>query len=185
MLSCSVNGGWRHRSGGDTPLSTLNKEGVFSLVGESPEVKQHMAGGAIALSELCRTFYCANHHSLFLGETPPRDLGDTTYKQDRIEVWAGPRSVQQSQGHVAGRALGWAESPGRTHRFVEQAANGECFPPSLYSLKLIANQHCIVPSCEGFPMAMSGSYTPPAQSLRTNLDTRAIVALLHGESSGF
>ena len=88
-----------------------------------------MAGGAIVVSELCRTFYCANHHSLFSGETPPRDLGDTTYKQDRTEDGAGPWSAQQSQDHDAGRVLVWAEPPGITQRFAEQAANGECFHP--------------------------------------------------------
>ena len=89
-----------------------------------------MAGGAIAVFRNCvGPFIALTTTVCFSGETPPRDLGDTTYKQDRTEVWAGPRSVQQSQDHVAGQVLGWAEPPGITQRFVEQAANGECFHP--------------------------------------------------------
>ena len=95
-----------------------------------------MAGGAIAVSELCRTFYCANHHSLFLGETPPRDLGDTTYKQDRNKVWAGPRSVQQSQGHVAGRALA-----GQNHRAELTASSCNLQMVSASTLPLFAESN--------------------------------------------
>ena len=94
---------WGHRSAGDTPLPSFNKEGGFSLGWECLEVEQHTACRASAGPNFAERF-SALTTLWFSGNTPPRDVGGTPCKTESTTELA-LKSVQQSQGCDAGRAL--------------------------------------------------------------------------------